>query len=467
MNLLDKGKVLVTLIMLSVLYSSCEEDENTIGFPEDNNLNVNFLEYDIPVKMLWVDSVISQNTGVIYSGKFDLDEAGIIKSVPFISYTAQQYDSNINVPHNAIFKDVYLNLDYVTALSGEANVPISLNIFQLQDTIPGDRVQFIEDSSPLGDLVGQKSFTFFPDSLEAELTTDTVEYSERIDLDHSLGQFYLTKLKQRDLSVFHNYKSFDTSFKGLAIVPSEDNTALLGFTPSNTSSVVIEYTYIDEQGVEKEGNFIFRPARYYHNITPNKNNPEISESEFSSITCCYNPFTPVGEFYYQLFGTGINLSLDLTDFKMFADSLKNPVVNAASIIIDDVTPTSPHQGPPNAVAFYFIDETGHRMKKEFANTNFFRTLPANQIQADPLRVAFPVSSFFNPVQEQYTVNVTLYMQKLIEDQATPAQLLMEDADLISFGGSPLQFLRRSSKTLTGIKIPKESIKLKIYYSTVK
>ncbi|MGK7391495.1 MAG: hypothetical protein ACNS60_14160 [Candidatus Cyclobacteriaceae bacterium M2_1C_046] len=468
MNLLDKGKVLIVLIMLSVLYSSCEEDFNTIGIPADNNLSVNYFEYDIPVEMLWVDSVVSQNIGVIYSGKFDLDEVGVIKAIPFISYGAELYDSNINVPHNAVYKDIYLNLDYRTALSGDENVPITLNVFQLEDTIEMNRnvVKFIEDSSPLGSLVGQKTFTFFPDTLNAKLTSDTVEYSERIDLDNELGQFYMTKLKQRDPSVFFDFETFDASFKGLAIVPSDGNTALLGFTPGTASSVVIEYTFLDEEGVEKEGKFTFRPIRYYHNITPNKDDSDLSGTEFPSLPCCYEPFTPEGEFYYQMFGTGINLSLDLSGFKNFTDSLNSTIVNGASIVIDDVMPTSPYQNPPNALGFYFIDETGHRMKKEFANTTFFRTLPINELHLDPLRVAFPASAPYNQADEQYSVNITLYMQKLIEDESTPARLIIENADMPNYGNSTLQFLRRSSKALTGIKVPKNSIKVKIYYSTV-
>ena len=465
MNWRVKGKVLIVLLMLSVLISSCEEDDNTIGFPVEKNLNVNYFEYTVPIEMIWVDSVLSQNLGTIYAGQFDFRDAGFVEAIPYISYTAQAYDSNINVPHNALFKDLHLNLDYTSATSVKTDIPVSLEILQLTDTIAGNKQNFIQGKVPYEKLIGQKSFIFYPDTLNAEQTSDTVEYSEQIDLDNSLGQSLLNKLKQRDLSVLSNYEAFDAFFKGITIAPSLEHSAILGFSPK-TSTIVLEYTYVDEEGEDKEGKFTFFPAKYFHNISPNKDDNDLANAAFSGITCCYEPYNPTGDFVYQLFGTGISMIMDLSAMKNFSDSLQNAMINSASLVIDDVVPVSIYASPPNQLAFYLVNERGMRIPEEFANQDFYMTLPTNEIHRGPLRVGNPVTPSFEEFQQQYKTNVTLYLQELIEDESTPAHLLIENATLVSLGNSGYFFLRRATGTFSAIKVPKGSVKLKVYYTTL-
>lgn len=469
MNLWDKGKVLVVLCVLSLLYTSCEEDDSTIGFPAENNLNVDYFEYDIPIEMLWVDSVRSQNLGAIYAGKFDFLEAGTVTATPYFSFTAIRYDSNISVPHNAIFKDIYLHLEYSKAISDKIPSEVSFDVLQLSEQIKGkegdqEKVYYIEDKIPATNLVGQKTFTFYPDSLEMKLKTDSIQYFERIDLDNSLGQFYVNKLKQKDSTIFYDFDAFDSSFKGLTLVPSENNIAILGFSPV-TSYITIEYTYVDDKGNEKEGSFVFRPARYFHNITPNEDEPDLSGAEFSDITCCYNSYNPATNFVYQLFGTGINIKLDLSALKQFSDTLNNPTINSAAIILNDVESTNLDQAAPEVIAMYLLDESGHRITESFANQEFYLTLAKNEAQLNPLRVGQPQIAVLDSVNKRYRFNVTYFMQEVFDDSNTPDQLLIEYAALASSGITGYSYLRRSSRYLGGIKIPKNSIKLRIYYST--
>lgn len=463
MNLWVKGKGLLAIIMLIVFCASCEEDENTIGLPVENQLDLNYVEYDVPVEMVWTDSVVSQNIGVIYSGKFDLDEAGILKAVPYISFAPQRYDSNINIPSDAVLKDFFIELDYTADLSGVNASQQTLQIYQLADTINGFVIHTIEDEHSLGELIGEKTFTYHPDSLQIDLERDTINYTERIHLDRDLGINLFSKLRTEDSATFYNAKVFDIAFKGLAIVPGIDNSAILGFSPAQTR-IIFTYEHLSN-GNTVTSQFVFFPtSKFYHNIIPNKDIQALEEAVFSDITCCYEPFNPVGDFVYQVFGTGINIKLDLSAFKMFADTLNNPIVNAAVLELDDVQSTVEHESPPPQISFYLTTSEGKRTTSQISNIDFFRTLPNEQITANPVRVGDPVVLSYNNQQDYYKANITLFINHLIEQPQTPSYLVMESADIVS--QLQLPSLRRSAKTLGAISVPKESVKIKMYYSAV-
>jgi hypothetical protein len=463
MNLWVKGKGLLALVLLIALFSSCEDEENTIGLPVQNQLDLKYLEYEVPVEMVWTDSVISQNPGIIYSGRFDLDEAGILTATPYISFAPQAYDTNINVPSGAVFKDFYLELDYVGGLSTDEASTESFEVYQLEDTINGFVQHFIEDQQALGQLIGEKTFTFYPDSLNLDIERDSIDYREIISLDQTMGEDLLGKLKQQDPEIFNSRKAFDIAFKGIAIVPGNENSAIPGFSPAQ-SQIVIEYEY-EENGDVKNGRFIFKPTnKYYHNITPNKTEMTFNGGTFSDITCCYEGYTPAGNFIYQMFGTGINIKLDLTAFKSFSDTLNTTLLNSAILELDDVESTTEHHKPVSNIAFYLTNENGRRLSGQKSNIDFYRALTAEKVNLDPVRLGDPSIVPFNPVQESYTADITLFMQHLIKDPSTPGYLLLEAADPVAFGN--LIQLRRSSRRIGAIQIPKGSIKVKLYYSTI-
>lgn len=463
MNLWVKGKGLLAIMLLVAFFFSCEDEENTIGLPVENQLNLKYFEYEVPVEMVWTDSIISQNTGIIYSGRFDLEEAGVITATPYISFAPQAYDTNINIPSGAVFKDFYLELDYTHGLKTEEVTTESFEVYQLEDSINGFVLHFSDDKQPLGKLLGEKTFSFYPDSLNLDIERDSIDYREIISLDQAMGQDFLEKLKQQDSTTFYNRKAFDVAFKGIAIVPGNENSAIPGFSPAQ-SQIVITYDY-EDNGNTKTGRFSFKPtSKYYHTITPNKKEMTINGGTFSDITCCYEEYTPAGNYIYQMFGTGINIKFDLTAFKSFTDTLNSTLLNSAILEMDDVQSTTEHQKPPANIAFYITDANGRRITAQQNNINFYRTLTAEKINADPVRLGDPAFVTYNPVQETYKTDVTLFMQHLVENPSTPAYLLMEGADRTSFGN--LVQLRRSSRELGAIQIPKESIKIKLYYSTI-
>ena len=466
MNLWAKGKGLLTLIiMFAALCTSCEDEENTIGLPVENQLNLNYVEFQVPVEMVWTDSVISQNTGFIYAGRFDLGEAGMLSATPYVAFSAQAYDSAINIPAGAVLKDFYLELDYAGALMSEDVSTETFQVYQLEDTINNFVLHFTEDKQGYNQLIGEKTFEFNPDSVKLDQERDSIDYREKIPLDLTLGEDFFNKLKQQDSTTFYNREAFETAFPGITIVPGTENSVIPAFSPEQ-SRIIITYEY-EDSGNTKTGSFTFRPsAKFYHNITPNKEEMIFNGGTFSDITCCNIGYNPVGDFVYQVFGTGINLKLDLSAFKMFTDTLDNKIIlNTAVLELDDVAGTVEGTNPPSSIAFYLTDETGQRSSGERSNIDIYRTLTEEQVNADPLRLGEPAIVNYNPVQEAYKVTITLFLEHMIENPSlTPGHLIMEAADFSTFGN--LRQLRRSSRTLGAVKIPKESIKIKMYYSTM-
>lgn len=477
MNLWAKALALSGFIILALLTFSCEEEINEIGLPVENSLNLQYYEYDVPVSMVWVDSVLSSNTGLLYSGSYDFQGGGRVQATTYIPMQPITFYPNVNVPDSALtLTEVFLNMDVVTSIDGDMPTTETLRLYELADTINTREEYFTENTAALGNLIGEGTFTFYPDSVQLDQQSDTVFYGVRISIDNAIGQTWLDLLQDGDSLNFANLDLFGANvFKGLAVVPDANNSALIGYSPENTQ-IVIRYEYVNSDGETIEGAFAYNVAAgYYHNIIPNPDQQMLGAAAYSGISCCFENYIPGGDYVYQLLGTGINIKMDLSELREFTDSLGTTVINSAVLEIDGAETVGGERGLPSTFAFYMTDDSNRRFRTEFVIRNStFSTFQTLQIESNsgsynPLTAGNPLLSVYNNQTEQYRINIARFIEAVTNDDEIPAQFLIQpvipnSASLIPVDRSSI--VRRTSQRINAIRVPKDGFKIKIYYSTI-
>lgn len=464
MNLWDNWKGLLSLLMIGALTFSCKDDENTIGLPVENALNLKYLEYDVPVEMVWLDSTRSDE-GQIYIGRYETEDVGVITSVPYITFRPQGYnvsDTSSLIPANAIFDSLVLNLHYNNAFDNNTESTETFKIYHLDESIPSFVRHYTYEKIPYSGLLGEKTFTYYPDSLEYD-KLDSIDYIEQVLLDPSFGHSLLDKLQS--FSTFKTQNEFEEFFPGIAVESGEGNVSLMSFSQTS-SEILLYFTYTTDEGEVKQSSFRFSPTKYFNNITPNKYSSDLSGTSLANLSCCNDPIEITGDYVYQIFGTGINLKLDLSAFKNFADTLENPIINSAVLEIGDVAKVTPEFPIASGIAFYLTDDEGDIYKEFIAGTPVYYTLSNERTSFSTLRPGDPAIIQFDDDNVKYSAGLSLLLQYMIEREETPGYNLVLELANVKKTVNSLNNVERSTLLLSAVKIPKNSIKIKIYYSTL-
>lgn len=338
MNLLDKNWPGL-LIVVALAIFSCE-DANDIGLGLDpDGVRVNVLYEELPLKAtnVRVDSVRTSNASRFLIGRnsdpiFGTTSSTAYSRLTFLTALETSADINSDLEDFGqdpfVYDSITINLDIKKVHTNDILAPQTFDVYQLEDSLFAGVYYLSNFDVPYNTAEKQGSFTFNISISEVGYLEDDSTYLLSFKLNDTMGQKLMDFAKDTDVSLnqatWYNYK-------GIAIVPDPSNTALIGISPNDSTSIQVHYHIQDYY----EENSIIKDSLYQDSLTMNltlggsgayysKIETDRSGSLMAAEAGDYNEFeTGDGNVYLQP-ATGIFPKVDLSTLKAFFDA--NPTI---------------------------------------------------------------------------------------------------------------------------------------------
>lgn len=457
-----------------LIASSCDKDmnvmlDNSIG----DKVAVSSVDsFTVNTATVQLDNLPSSNAGLLLVGKAEVNEIGSVKSSSLFQIGFSEIDNTI--PQTAEFESLTLvlrpnrtkyyygdttknqkitvhqvtqDLELTTLTGGIQNLAIPIYV-----TRPSifSKQKFSYNSNPIGQI------DFSPEIK----STDSL----KIDLDQQIGQNLFDLIQNNDLKVSSN-QNFREYFKGIALVPDNNNTVILGL--SDTVQVKLNYSYIGTDGFTKNEHkelTIVDRSFQYNNIeydregtvfeTLNLDNKELSTTASSGLT-------------YVQAGTGTVAKLTFPSLKDFISDDKISI-NKAELIIETSSPINTMYPLANRLMLFVADHNG-------VPTSFIETPYVGSVQ-----IASFVPGNDYGKNSTYRFNMISYLKRLktsnVYDETSlylsVPQPTAESSNPMYPGANtssavPLGLLNTFNTAMIAIENNKPAVKLNILYTKFK
>jgi hypothetical protein len=459
MNLLDKKLGLLLVAALTLF--ACEEELSTINLGPENNLGIFFVETSLTdqVSQVWAGSAPSSFNGQLLVGYYQDPEFGDIRSTAFCDISVGQASYSIATINTAEF----LSLDFdlrISSATGDftSNNAQILELYRLSQ--PVDVTNTFDSSLdlPLEEKIGEAEFILHKDSIDYVYTgTGTPGTS----YDASKRYIYKTKFTLTDsykTSFLGGFKNaiqrgvavdsadidsvsyyLDQNLKGVAIVGRDQNNSIIRYNMQDiTSRFKLIYTTENSSGIRDSATALFNinPSKSFSKIEPNEITPWTNSVFTANLPEINKTFKTSDENAYFQSGSNMFITLDLSEFKNFKDTLSNVIIQRAVLVIDKlISPQSNIKTPPSIGVFVSSNDS-------IANGNFNGGTLSES----------PNNGIYDADSNYYSIEIPLYLQTLIDNKATLDQIVL--------GVS--KFVRDNSVNRFIVK--KEDIKIRYYYS---
>ena len=424
MNLLDK-KLGLILILASFLISCEDEDPNEIGTeldPNQDNVAVKFAEIVVDNSVTYIDSIVTTNSGRLLVGRHKDPEFGLIEAE---AYTELIPDFVQTIADSAMLDSAILDLKFSYFFGQDFELLQTISVHALTDSLP-----VLNNFSSLkheffADSMGQATFQVFPE----EDTLVSIPLRTETGMSTALSIF--TIVKETD---FGSQFAFANEYPGIAIVGSDQNNTILGFSPSESRLNL----YFSLPG--DSASSIYTLTMGLGAISYNSIIGELSGTQISGLDQFYLEVRPEDSSMYLQSGTGILPKLEFQSYLNFLDTIDNIIINRAELQIGPINPFEVYQRPPTSLFFAATD-----------NTNVTFKDPAFRINQELVLGQYFLG--YNEADRIYIGRITSLIQFLTDGNSETTQFLLAP--------SPLENVVTTSRLIT----PNSSVKLKIFYTT--
>jgi hypothetical protein len=481
----------LTILAVALFFLACQEDVSRIGYPNPNSkLKVSYVEIPIASSVLLMDSIRTSNftyageTNRLLVGTYNDEVFGNITASAFTQYFTNTADT---LRGSAVFDSVSLRLKYDFYTYGTADGSgQSLSVYELDNPI--DTLGYYVNHSyiPASALLGTKAYGVNSTDFKKFVTDrkDTI-ITLNVPLESSFGErIFNSALEYRTQYIeakaagktaeeigklmFINPSKFSQQFKGIAIKPNSGDK-IVGFDPSSAESRIILH-YHDAKDDSLTMSLPLTTVYGFNQIKTDR-----SATVLGEVNDFYKDYLVDNDNRYVQSGTGVVTKLDFSKFYEFADTLKNSVIHSAEMVIENVQ-SSPVNLPPAGLSLRMLLDNNHLNKFDSKNAQdqidlqYFSYLSIqaafarydnagggnppivendNAFFAAGDQIAFlPYSS----TNASYKGLWTLFFQRLSEKDSQKSRFKY-------FALYPT-----GSKTLNRAVFPKNSIKLKVFYT---
>ncbi|GAA5086136.1 hypothetical protein GCM10023210_07650 [Chryseobacterium ginsengisoli] len=390
---------------------SCEDETNTYDVGSswiDAQSKIVMID-TLTMKMstIMMDSTITSGKSVMMIGNIKDQTFGKVTSSSLFELNPSSY--TLTSPTSAVFDSVVMYLTNTDFYYGDTLKTYKLNVHPLTDRIKLNN----------GYLYNKSNFNYSSNSIgSAEFypRPNTDSSYVKIKLDQSYGQTLFNTLKNSSVT---NQEYFLNFYKGLALVPSSDNNAMLRFGINSSYQV-----QVNKSTKEKVSNVV---RMYYHTTSQNgtelvKYTLDLSPSTSYQYNKIQNDFTgselanltpknPIpsanlGNKTYLMAGIGVYTKVEIPYLK----SLKNLYENYK--IIDATLSASPVAGyysnnfyNPSPLYYYVGDKLNHLVSNYTSDgtTEITTTLSNSSEFQNEHTYNFSMKSYVNTILTE-TVN---------------------------------------------------------------
>lgn len=355
----------VLLFISLVFLFSCEDDSNSyeVGSSWMNADSKIVMIDTLTMKMstIMMDSTITSGKSVMMIGNIKDQTFGKVTSSSLFELTPSSY--SLNSPSSAVFDSIVMYLTNTNFYYGDTLKTCKLNVHPLIDRIKLNN----------GYLYNKSNFNYSSNSIgNAEFypRPNTDSSYVKIKLHQSYGQTLFNTLKN---SAVTNQEYFLNFYKGLVLVPSTDNNAMLRFGINSSYQV-----QINKSTKEKVSNVV---RMYYHTTSQNGTdlvkytldlNPsttyqynkilsDFTGSELSGLT----PKTPIpstslANKTYLMAGIGVYTKVEIPHLKSVKNLFKNYKIIDATLAVSPVAGYYSNSFyNPSPLYYYVGDKLNH------------------------------------------------------------------------------------------------------------
>ncbi len=466
---------LLGLMLLSVpLFFSCGEEENTIGLPPENDLGIFFVEIPLRdyVSQVWVDDISSRARDAVLVGSYMDEHFGFIKAEHFSEILLPEVNPGKKFQADASFDSLVLELR-INGLTGNQLIATQqgIEIYQLADTIQAFEQNYYNYSTQdVGIKLGEKSFYVYPDSVGLNFSDTNLPdsaderslydnngdyiYMTRVTLDPAFGQQFFQDMKSdtTSSSPFASSTDFAAYFKGLNFRSPQTNSAIIRYSPFDSRTrMVVYYSQVEDDTLrQKSVKFGLSRTINYNNIVPNRDQGWMG-SDFDEITSFYEQIKLDTGYAYGQAGTNLFMSLDMSPFYAFADTVGNPIIQNAVLLFEDISGEQSDEDAmlelPNFISFQLTT-------KDSLQAGFFNVVP--EVFSEFPRTGVEYDDDING----YRVEIPLYLQSLVTGRNEFDQVIISVSDVDPSTGQ----IRPENRSFKRIIADKDNMKIRLYYT---
>jgi hypothetical protein len=467
---------------------SCEDNTGLVGFKNPNrDFQVFEKEFTIPTKVFLMDSLSTSNgsstteTKRILVGHMDDPRFGKTSATAYTQYWPVGYPAVNNA--NPVFEKLTLTLVYDYYWQGNANDhQEAYQVYEVTDSILTYLPHYSSQSTPYGPLLGEAQKLISPTDFEQSIldngdldTSNDIVDSLNIDLDANLGRRLLTAamdtvgLNESNYDVFSRFRR---TFKGLAIVGS-NNDKIVGFnTFSKYSKMVLHYR-IDttKYRLTYQLNAPGASGSLPEYVSYTELKTDRSGTPLAGLPPKYIEFEPADGLRYAQAGTGLAVRLDFTEVR---DHFKNIPVKALSVaelrvetdeqqrpVVDFILRALRPNNRPISATKGDVDGAGDPITIIDNELVFKHAVVAGSTRLDPISDNNDGAPFrlHQSSNKSGTALYTGYLTTFLQKETS----LGENDFLRYFALIPQA--PENGKSVNGFYFPADKIKLKIYYTT--
>ncbi len=245
------GTIFILLLSIAACQSSEDLGADILG--EDALLNADFTDtLSIQATLLEkkpTDMSLAQLNNLFLVGALNDPVFGQSSANLCMQFSLGTGQNNLRFDSLPVIDSVVLSLAYSpgSIIYGDSSQMQELTIYELQDSLvftdsDNELVDYESDFvCTLGEEVGNGSYLFSMDSIMVDDSTQIARNALRIRLNDELGQRFLDASVNEEDSTFFNIVTFLEFFKGLAIVPSPNNTAVASFNLASVNTKLSFY----------------------------------------------------------------------------------------------------------------------------------------------------------------------------------------------------------------------------------
>ncbi len=462
------GLVLVS----ALLFFSCGNDDlTTIGLPPENNLGIFFVEIPVEdvVSQVWVNDISSMNSSTVFAGQYTDPDLGLITAQNFAELQLPSENPGKVLEEDAVIDSLVLEMRISNAYGVDFSTTMqTIELYQMTDTIRTFEMSYYNDSKQdVGMKLGEESFMLFKDSLNLQFTdTDLPDssaqralydaqgryiYKTNIRLDDAFANQFFTDMKDTtENSIFSSSINFSDYLKGFRLSGVPGNSAVISYNPNSTySALVLYYTQtVDGETVHSSIRFTYNPAIYYNNVTPNAEIDWMGGA-LDGLDSFYTPFESSNSRAYVQAGTNLFMKLDMSIFNNFADTLQNPIIQNAELVLESPFMESAEDSNLPLPELLSVTVTS----LDSLESGYFQS---NQEVASDL----PSNMEYDEDQGLYKVEFPVYLQTLVNNNNVYDQIIFSPITTSSFTGS----LKQDNTAFDRLVVEKSNIKIRLYYT---
>jgi len=390
-----------------IVLVACDKDMSVmLDNSATSNVGVTLVDsFTVSTSTVKLTNIPTAGSGTLLVGKAMDPQSGTIKST---SYFRIGLSSTTNdIPETAQFDSITLVLKPTAApySFGDTTKTQKIAVHQLEKalTIKTPTPLFPNQALPIyvtgATLFADQTFDYNNTPIGTSSFRPHMRGMDslRIRLNDAIGQDFFTRIKAGDIQMT-SYENFKEYFKGLVLVPDEENTAVVAF--NDTLEVRINYNYPSPDGHKRTGFktlSIMEPAFQYNNIVTDRTGTAFEELSATNELRT----TATGGLTFVQAGSGVVAKIAFPSLKEFLQS-ENIAINKAELVIETSSKTNTMHPIPSNLMLFIADQDG-------VPTSFLQNPYAQQgqIQQAPFLAGQETGQ-----NGTYTFNLMLFLQQL-------------------------------------------------------